>query len=271
MNPPVIGGRRRKPADVHALGIALDLLDQREEPEKVSGAHVTAVVDHEHLGEARARRVATDAVAEREGQRVPDQRSIVGDGVRQHPLGMAGQPEHRPIAVGILVVGAQLQGVLLLRKVARGLTAHVNADAGIERGAADDAVGARRRLQHLQRRRDVFGPVGLERPRLERVNQDDRQVAREALRVRVHAQVDLGGDRSLLRRVGHDGDCAEARRRVEGHGAAIDGRHRGRQRAVERVVDVGPGMDPEADRFAADEGSCGRAEQHRQGVRLAGR
>ena len=190
-------GRFGEPAHVHALGITLDLLDQREEPEKASGAHVTAVVDHEHFGEARARRVTPDAVAEREGERVPDQRAIVDDGVGQHPIGVAGQPEHRPIAVGILVVGAQLHGVLLLRKVARRLAAHVNADAGIERGAADDAAGARLRLQHLERRRDVFSPKGIQRPRLERVNQDDWQVAREALRIRVHAQVDFRGDGSL--------------------------------------------------------------------------
>ena len=121
MNPPVIAGRLA--ADSGSLltftrsGSRSIFSISVKNPRKSSGAHVTAVVDHEHFGEARARRVTPDAVAEREGERVPDQRPIVGDGVGQHPIGVAGQPEHRPIAVGILVVGAQLDGVLLLRKV----------------------------------------------------------------------------------------------------------------------------------------------------------
>jgi hypothetical protein len=70
MNPPVIAG-----------ALAAD-----------SGSLLTftRVVDHEHFGKARARRVTSDAVAEREGERVPDQRAIVDDGVGQDPIGVAG-------------------------------------------------------------------------------------------------------------------------------------------------------------------------------------
>ena len=149
----------------------------------------------------------------------------------------------------------------------------MNADAGIERGTTDDAAGARLWLQHLERRRDVFNPRGIRRPRLERVNQDDWQVAREVLCIRVHAQVNFGGDGSLKLRVGrtrHDGDHPEARRFVESDRPPVDGRHHGRQRAVDRVVDVGPGLNTEGDRFAADESSRTRAEENRQGICLGG-
>src|SRR5689334_15001360 len=61
--------RRGESADVHPLRTTRDLFDQGEEAEKACGAHVTAVVDHEHFGKARAGRVATDAVAELEGKR----------------------------------------------------------------------------------------------------------------------------------------------------------------------------------------------------------
>ena len=103
-------------------------------------------------------------------------------------------------------------------------------------------------------------------------------MAREALRVPVDAQIDFRGDRALLLRSGNgttgcagdDGESPEARRRVEGEGTLVDGRRHGGQRAVEGVVDVGPGLRAEGDGFTADEGSRARAEEHRQRVRLAG-
>ncbi len=75
------------------------------------------------------------------------------------------------------------------------------------------------RLQYQDRRREVLGRIGIQCARLERVNQDDRQVAREALRVPVDAQIDFRGDRALLRRSGNgttgcagdDGERPEAR------------------------------------------------------------
>ena len=56
---------------------------------------------------------------------------------------MAGQPEQRLVEIGIILVSAQFEGVLFLRKVARTLAAHVNADARVKGGAADHATGAR--------------------------------------------------------------------------------------------------------------------------------
>ena len=101
------------------------------------------------------------------------------------------------------------------------------------------------------------------------MNQVDWQVAREALGIRVHAQVGFCGNRALKAR--RDGDSSDARGFTERQGLPVDGRRHSRRRAVEGVVDVGPAVNAESDRFAADEGSRARAEANREGIRLGGR